>query len=116
MTIPTIIKFADEAERNPAIRARCEAAPDVTSLITIAAEVGFELSVDEVKGYLSALQRNDEELSDEQLDSVAGGVNVNNTHYTDPYAVNVNNTHYTDPYAVNINNTHRNLFGGITFP
>ena len=46
------------------------------------------------------------ELSDDDLDRVAGGVNINNSHYADPLAVTIDNSHMTDPLAVNIDNSY----------
>ena len=42
------------------------------------------------------------ELNDEELDQVAGGVNINQGHMPDPLAVNIDQAPFTDPLALNI--------------
>lgn len=63
-------------------------------------------------------KHSEHELTDDDLDAVAGGVNINNSHYVDPVAVNIDNSHLVspvasldpsaalDPLAVNINQGH----------
>ena len=60
--------FWEAVQADPSLQEKLRAAIDADSIVSIAKETGFEISAEEVKEAQS-------ELSDEQLDGVAGGGN-----------------------------------------
>ena len=59
--------FWEAIQADPSLQEKLRAATDADSIVRIAKEAGFEITADEIKEAQS-------ELSDEQLDRVAGGV------------------------------------------
>ena len=58
--------FWEAVQADPSLQEKLRATTDADSIVSIAKETGFEISAEEVKEAQS-------ELSDEQLDGVAGG-------------------------------------------
>ena len=61
--------FWEAVQADTSLQEKLRATTDADSIVSIAKEAGFEISADEVKEAQS-------ELSDEQLDGVAGGFTV----------------------------------------
>ena len=59
--------FWEAIQADPSLQEKLKASTDADAIATIAKEAGFEISAEEIK-------RAQSELSDEQLDGVAGGV------------------------------------------
>ncbi len=116
MSQSALARFADAAVTDPELRARCQAAPGLDALVAVAAGAGFEVTEAEMRGFLESVRAGSRELADDELEAVAGGVNINNSHRVDQAAVNINNSHRVDQAAVNINNSHREVFGGFGWP
>ena len=62
--------FLDKVKADTSLQEELKGAADVDAVIDIAKEAGFTVSGDEIKAAQSAPQ----ELSDEELEGVAGGV------------------------------------------
>ena len=60
-------------ENNDMIIAKAKESKNAEELLSMAKENGFELTEDEAKAYYARLHPTSGELSDEELDSVAGG-------------------------------------------
>ena len=58
--------FWEAIQADPSLQEKLKASTDADAIATIAKEAGFEISAEEIK-------RAQSELSDEQLDGVAGG-------------------------------------------
>jgi len=79
MSVESINQFYQEVMQEPALLEKFQSAPDQESLVNLAVEVGqqkgYSFTVDEVEQALAAQNAaQQEELSDEQLEAVAGGV------------------------------------------
>ena len=66
--------FLEKVKTDTSLQEKIKAATDADAVVTIAKEAGFVVSADEIKTAQSAPQ----ELSDEELEGVAGG------RYTQP--------------------------------
>ena len=79
MSVETVNQFYQEVMQEPALLEKFQSAPDQESLANLAVEVGqqkgYSFTVDEVEQALAAQNAASEtgELSDEQLEAVAGG-------------------------------------------
>jgi predicted ribosomally synthesized peptide with nif11-like leader len=79
MSVETVNQFYQQVMQEPALRQQFQAAPDRESLANLAVEVGqqngYSFTTEEVKQALVAQSAASEigELSDEQLEAVAGG-------------------------------------------
>ena len=61
--------FWEAIQTDPSLQEKLRASTDADSIASIAKEAGFEISAEEIK-------RAQSELSDEQLDGVAGGLTL----------------------------------------
>jgi predicted ribosomally synthesized peptide with nif11-like leader len=81
MSFESVNQFYQEVMQEPALLEQFQSAPDQESLVNMAVEVGqqngYSFTVDQVKQALAAQSAASEagELSDEQLEAVAGGKN-----------------------------------------
>ena len=80
MSVETVNQFYQEVMQEPALLEKFQSAPDQESLANLAVEVGqqkgYSFTVDEVEQALAAQNAaasETGELSDEQLEAVAGG-------------------------------------------
>jgi predicted ribosomally synthesized peptide with nif11-like leader len=78
MSVETVNQFYQEVMQEPALLEKFQSAPDQESLVNLAVEVGqqkgYSFTVDQVEQALAAQNAaQQEELSDEQLEAVAGG-------------------------------------------
>jgi predicted ribosomally synthesized peptide with nif11-like leader len=79
MSVESINQFYQEVMQEPALLEQFQSAPDQESLVNLAVEVGqqkgYSFTVDQVEQALAAQNAASEtgELSDEQLEAVAGG-------------------------------------------
>ena len=79
MSVETVNQFYQEVMQEPALLQQFQSAPDQESLVNIAVEVGqqkgYSFTTSEVEQALAAQNAasETEELSDEQLEAVAGG-------------------------------------------
>ena len=71
--------FLEKVKTDTSLQEKIKAAADADAVVTIAKEAGFVVSADEIKTAQSAPQ----ELSDEELEGVAGGTCSNSNMYTD---------------------------------
>ena len=73
MSESVVIDFAEATRDDPELRARAVAAKGLEGFVALAADSGYEFTVEDVIHFASALMGASEELSDEELDAVAGG-------------------------------------------
>jgi predicted ribosomally synthesized peptide with nif11-like leader len=79
MSVESVNQFYQEVMQEPALLQQFQAAPDRESLVNLAVEVGqqngYSFTIDEVEQALAAQNAASEaeELTDEQLEAVAGG-------------------------------------------
>ena len=66
--------FLEKVKRDTALQEKLKAASDANTVAAIAKEAGFSISVDDLKNAQS-------EISDEELEGVAGGLDVNSVKY-----------------------------------
>lgn len=104
MSVQAVLDFLKATHEDEELLARSTAAGSLAGVVAIAAESGFAFTEAEVRSANEMLDKagqnmDPRELADEDLDAVAGGVNINNSHYP------------TNLF-VNINNSHREIFGG----
>ncbi len=72
MSQADIERFVADLQTNPDLLAEVtKSAGDIASIVEIANGKGYEVSLDEAKAYINAQAKG--ELSDEQLNAVAGG-------------------------------------------
>jgi predicted ribosomally synthesized peptide with nif11-like leader len=82
MSVESVNQFYQEVMQEPALLEKFQAASDRESLANLAVEVGqqkgYSFTVDEVEQALAVQNADSEtgELSDEQLEAVAGGKNL----------------------------------------
>ena len=84
MSQADVERFVADLKANPALLAEVtKNAGGIASIVEIANGKGYDVTLDEAKAYVQAQAK--AELSDEQLDSVAGGKSASpGAHETDP--------------------------------
>ncbi len=89
MSQTDIERFVADLQANPDLLAEVtKSAGGIASIVEIANGKGYDVTLDEAKAYIQAQAK--AELSDEQLDAVAGGKgNSPGTRETDPAAAEV---------------------------
>ena len=70
--------FLEKVKGDTNLQERLKAAADSDAVVSIAKEVGFMISVDD-------LDQAQSEISDEELEEVAGGCQYNSAQLTPPY-------------------------------
>ena len=70
--------FLEKVKGDTSLQEKLKAASDADAVVSIAKEEGFSISIDDIKAQLLELsdEAGDVELSDEELEGVAGGVAV----------------------------------------
>ena len=70
--------FLENVKGDTSLQEKLKAASDADAVVSIAKEEGFSISIDDIKAQLLELsdEAGDVELSDEELEGVAGGVAV----------------------------------------
>ena len=70
--------FLEKVKGDTSLQEKLKAASDADAVVSIAKEEGFSISIDDIKAQLLELsdEAGDAELSDEELEGVAGGVAV----------------------------------------
>ena len=70
--------FVEKVKGDTSLQEKLKAASDADAVVSIAKEEGFSISIDDIKAQLLELsdEAGDVELSDEELEGVAGGVAV----------------------------------------
>ena len=70
--------FVEKVKGDTSLQEKLTAASDADAVVSIAKEEGFSISIDDIKAQLLELsdEAGDVELSDEELEGVAGGVAV----------------------------------------
>ena len=70
--------FLEKVKGDTSLQEKLKAASDADAVVSIAKEEGFSISIDDIKAQLLELsdEAGDVELSDEELEGVAGGVCV----------------------------------------
>ena len=70
--------FLEKVKGDTSLQENLKAASDADAVVSIAKEEGFSISIDDIKAQLLELsdEAGDVELSDEELEGVAGGVAV----------------------------------------
>ena len=63
-------------ENNKELFAKAKAAETPEALLTLAKENGMEMTEEQAKAYFEKLNSKADELSDNELDNVAGGVHL----------------------------------------
>ncbi|SHM32900.1 Nif11-like leader peptide family natural product precursor [Roseibium suaedae] len=72
MSISDAQRFADDIAKDPELRDAVKgAATGLASIVEFAKSKGYEFSIDEAKEYI--LSKSPKDLTDEQLDAIAGG-------------------------------------------
>ena len=68
--------FVEKVKGDTSLQEKLKAASDADAVVSIAKEEGFSISIDDIKAQLLELsdEAGDVELSDEELEGVAGGV------------------------------------------
>ena len=68
--------FLEKVKGDTSLQEKLKAASDADAVVSIAKEEGFSISIDDIKAQLLELsdEARDVELSDEELEGVAGGV------------------------------------------
>ena len=67
---PILEDFLAKVSADEVLKEKLKSAVDVNGIATTAKEAGFDISVDEISGFLSSRK---EGLSEEELDGIAGG-------------------------------------------
>ena len=72
MSVSDAQRFADDIAKDPELREAVKgAATGLASIVEFAKSRGYDFSIDEAKEYI--LSRSPQDLTDEQLDAIAGG-------------------------------------------
>ena len=81
MSKETAIAFVKASENDSVLLEKIKAADTPSDVVKIAAEYGYELTEPEIQAIQtgSSMDWEDGELSEKQLESVAGGLNVGGT-------------------------------------
>ena len=68
--------FLEKVKGDTSLQEKLKAASDADAVVSVAKEEGFSISIDDIKAQLLELsdEAGDVELSDEELEGVAGGV------------------------------------------
>ena len=67
--------FLEKVKGDTSLQEKLKAASDADAVVSIAKEEGFSISIDDIKALLELSdEAGDVELSDEELEGVAGGV------------------------------------------
>lgn len=74
MSVENALQFVRQVCLDNTLKARMEAAASPDHVVSLARELGYEVSVDELRTVTDKFK--EEELSDFKLESVAGGVNL----------------------------------------
>jgi predicted ribosomally synthesized peptide with nif11-like leader len=70
---------------SPSLQARLEQVESVDSAVSAAREAGYSISGEEISAYMRSLQDDSQkDLSDAQLDAVAGGKGIGGSEYLSP--------------------------------
>jgi predicted ribosomally synthesized peptide with nif11-like leader len=80
-----IERFADDVKKNPALREELEGKNGILAVLGVATQYGYEITQDDLLAYA---QSQNPELSNEELNAVAGGAGstfVVNPKRLDPY-------------------------------
>ena len=77
--------FLEKVKGDTSLQEKLKAASDADAVVSIAKEEGFSISIDDIKAQLLELsdEAGDVELSDEELEGVAGGVCVDRLKVSD---------------------------------
>ena len=81
MSKADVERFVADLKANPDLLAEVkESAAGVASVVEIATSKGYDITLDEAKAYIQGQTK--EELSDEQLDAIAGGKGHHHHHHS----------------------------------
>ena len=78
MSVDQLKAFVEKVKGDTSLQEKLKAASDADAVVSIAKEEGFSISIDDIKAQLLELsdEAGDVELSDEELEGIAGGVAV----------------------------------------
>jgi predicted ribosomally synthesized peptide with nif11-like leader len=73
MSEQNVFDFAEAARTDEALGDKFRAAGDLEAVVAVAAEAGFEFTVEDLRAYMTALENVTQEVPLDELESVSGG-------------------------------------------